>query len=65
MLDFVAIDRASQIVVLIDSSKFTGPSGHVACPLEEIDVIVTDSGISTVHRKMLDDAGVNTIIARP
>lgn len=58
------IDRASQIVVLVDSSKFAGPSGHVVCQLEEIDVIITDSGISAAHKKMLEHAHVKTIIVR-
>jgi DeoR family transcriptional regulator, ulaG and ulaABCDEF operon transcriptional repressor len=58
------IDRAKQIVVLVDSSKFTGPSGHVVCPLEEIDVLITDSGICAAHRKMLEVARVKTIIVR-
>lgn len=56
------IDRADEIVVLVDSSKFSGPSGHVVCPLEAIDVVVTDSGISSGHRKMLDRAGVKLIV---
>jgi DeoR family ulaG and ulaABCDEF operon transcriptional repressor len=58
------INRAEEIVVLVDSSKFDGPSGHVVCPLEEIDVVVTDAGISPQHVKMLDKAGVKLIIAR-
>lgn len=58
------IERATQIVVLVDSSKFHGPSGHVVCPLGEIDVLVTDAGIATGHRKMLEAAGVKTIIVR-
>src|SRR6185312_3625171 len=58
------IDRAKEIIVLVDSSKFDGPSGHVVCPLEEIDVVVTDEGISSEHSKMLAKAGVKLIIAR-
>lgn len=58
------IDRAKQIVVLVDSSKFAAPSGHVVCPLEEIDVIITDSGISGGHKTMLEKACVKTIIVQ-
>jgi DeoR family ulaG and ulaABCDEF operon transcriptional repressor len=57
------IDRASQIIVLVDSSKFDGPSGHVVCPLDEIDILVTDSGISSQHSKMLEKSGVRVIAA--
>jgi DeoR family transcriptional regulator, ulaG and ulaABCDEF operon transcriptional repressor len=58
------ITRATEIVVLVDSTKFDGPSGHVVCPLTEIDIVVTDSGIALQHAKMLETAGVKLIIAR-
>jgi DeoR family ulaG and ulaABCDEF operon transcriptional repressor len=57
------IERADEIIVLVDSSKFTGPSGHVVCHLDEIDTVVTDSGISTQHTKMLENANVRVVIA--
>jgi DeoR family ulaG and ulaABCDEF operon transcriptional repressor len=58
------IDRADQIIVLVDSSKFEGPSGHVVCALQEIDIVVSDSAISTEHAKMLQRAEVRLIVAR-
>lgn len=58
------IERADEIVVLVDSSKFGGVSGHVVCPLEEIDIVVTDSGVSAEHIKMLEKAKIKVIIAR-
>lgn len=57
------IDRAEQLIVVVDSSKFQGPSGNVVCGLEEIDIVVTDAGIEPQHRKMLESAGVKIIIA--
>jgi DeoR family transcriptional regulator, ulaG and ulaABCDEF operon transcriptional repressor len=57
------IDKADEIIVLVDSSKFTGPSGHVVCALEEIDTVVTDSGVTAEQRQMLDKAGVAIVIA--
>ena len=57
------IEKANEIVVLVDSSKFDGPSGHVVCPLDDIDVVVTDSGISSQHAKMLEKGGVKLIVA--
>jgi DeoR family ulaG and ulaABCDEF operon transcriptional repressor len=59
------MERADEIIVLVDSSKFDGPSGHVVCPLEDIDILVTDSHISASHRAMLEKAGVRVVIARP
>lgn len=57
------IDRAEQIVLLVDSSKFHGPSGHVVCGLDEIDIVVTDPGVSDDERRMVENAGVRLIIA--
>lgn len=57
------IDRAEQLILLVDSSKFEGPSGNVVCGLEEIDVVVTDAGIRKEHRAMLEAAGVRVLVA--
>jgi DeoR family ulaG and ulaABCDEF operon transcriptional repressor len=57
------IDRADEIIVLLDSSKFDGPSGHIVCRLDEIDVLITDRGVSPRHAQMVQDAGVRLIIA--
>jgi DeoR family ulaG and ulaABCDEF operon transcriptional repressor len=57
------IERADELIVLLDSSKFDGPSGHVVCRLEEIDIVVTDKGITSKQRLMLGEAGIKVIIA--
>jgi len=57
------MDRADEIIVLVDSTKFDGPSGHVVCPLEDIDVIVTDAGVAPEHAQMLERAGVRLVSA--
>jgi DeoR family ulaG and ulaABCDEF operon transcriptional repressor len=57
------IDRAEQVILLVDSSKFEGSSGNVVCDLGEIDVLVTDSGIQKSDRKMLKDAGIKVVVA--
>ena len=57
------IDRAEQVIVLADSSKFRGSSGYVVCSLEEIDVVVTDAGLDPAHAEMLERAGVEVVIA--
>lgn len=57
------IERADEIIVMVDSSKFDGPSGHVVCHLEEIDTVITDSGISRAHVAMLEKADVKVIVA--
>ncbi|MDR7061089.1 MULTISPECIES: DeoR/GlpR family DNA-binding transcription regulator [unclassified Sphingopyxis] len=57
------IERADEIIVLVDSSKFSGPSGNVVCSLDEIDVVVTDAGIEPHHVAMMEAAGIRVIIA--
>jgi DeoR family ulaG and ulaABCDEF operon transcriptional repressor len=57
------IDRADQLIIMVDSSKFDAPSGNVVCGLDTIDTVVTDSGLAEKHRGMLRDAGVEVLIA--
>lgn len=57
------IERADEIIVLVDSSKFSGPSGNVVCALDEIDVVVTDSAIEPRHVAMMEAAGIRVVIA--
>ncbi len=57
------IERADEIIVLVDSSKFSGPSGNVVCSLDEIDVVVTDSAIDPRHVAMMESAGIRVVIA--
>lgn len=58
------IERAEQVILLVDSSKFASSSGHVVCDLADIDVLVTDEGIEPEHRRMLEGAGIDVIVAR-
>ena len=57
------IERADEIVVLVDSSKLLGSSGHVVCALEEIDTVITDAGVTDDGRRMIEQAGVRLIVA--
>ncbi|HEY1878938.1 MAG TPA: DeoR/GlpR family DNA-binding transcription regulator [Caulobacteraceae bacterium] len=57
------IDRADEIIVLVDSSKFAGPSGHMVCELNKIDTVITDPGITSHQRDVLEGAGVGVVIA--
>ena len=58
------IDRAEELVVLADSSKFANRSSLVLCPLERIDTVITDDGVSDREAAMLEAAGVTLIVAR-
>jgi DeoR family transcriptional regulator, ulaG and ulaABCDEF operon transcriptional repressor len=57
------IERADEIVVLVDASKFDGPSGNVVCGLEDIDTIITDARVCESTVEMLKSAGVALIVA--
>ena len=57
------IDRAEQVIVLADSSKFSSSSGTIVCGLDEIDVLVTDAGIAPEARRMIEQAGIRLVIA--
>lgn len=58
------IDRAEELILLVDSSKFESSSGNVVCELDEVDTIVTDSGIRDQDRLILEKAGVQLVIAK-
>ncbi len=57
------VDRAEQLILLVDSSKFQSSSGNVVCELKEVDVVVTDDGISDQHVAMLEAAKIKVIVA--
>jgi DeoR family ulaG and ulaABCDEF operon transcriptional repressor len=57
------IERAEQVILLVDSSKFTAPSGNLVCALSEIDVVVTDDGVTAAQADMIKSAGVKLVVA--
>jgi DeoR family ulaG and ulaABCDEF operon transcriptional repressor len=57
------IDRAEQVILLVDSSKFRSSSGNVVCGLDEVDTIVTDEGLDADVREMIAAAGIELVLA--
>lgn len=57
------IGQADELIVLADSSKFSGRSSLILCGLDRIAAVVTDSGIRDEDRQMLETAGVRLIVA--
>ncbi len=57
------IDRAEEVILLVDSSKFSSSSGAIVCGLGEVDVVVTDAGLSSDAAKMIESAGVRLVMA--
>ncbi len=56
------IDRAEEVILMVDSSKFSSQSGTIVCGLEEIDTIITDA-LHDGFAAILEKAGVRVIIA--
>jgi len=57
------IGQADELIVLVDSTKFENRSSLVLCPLDRIDTVITDEGISDKAAAMLEAADVELIVA--
>jgi DeoR family ulaG and ulaABCDEF operon transcriptional repressor len=57
------IDRAEQVILMVDSSKFASSSGAIVCALDEIDVLVTDRLPGGALGESLAAAEVRVIVA--
>jgi DeoR family transcriptional regulator of aga operon len=57
------IRSAQRVIVLADSSKFGRRGFGRICSLSEVDVIITDRGISDSMAKRIELAGVELVIA--
>ncbi|TFW30072.1 DeoR/GlpR family DNA-binding transcription regulator, partial [Duganella callida] len=57
------IERAEQVILLVDSSKFNASSGTIVCDLDQVDTVITDRGIPAAMARHLDQAGVRLLIA--
>lgn len=55
--------QADELVVLADSSKFKSRSSLILCPLERVNTIITDDGIDERDRRMVENAGIELIVA--
>jgi len=56
------INQADELILLVDSSKFERRSALILCPLDRVDTIITDSGVSSRDAKMITEAGVKLIV---
>ena len=55
--------QTQQVVLLADSSKFDQQALARLCGLEEVDIVVTDVGLSDEHAAAIRKAGCELIIA--
>jgi DeoR family transcriptional regulator, ulaG and ulaABCDEF operon transcriptional repressor len=56
------IDRAETLILLADSSKFRSSSGAIVCELREVDMLITDDGISPAMADIVREAGVELVV---
>ena len=56
-------DLATDVVVLVDSRKFAERPNTIALPWNRVSRLVTDDGLSDADAHMLEDEGVDYLIA--
>jgi DeoR family ulaG and ulaABCDEF operon transcriptional repressor len=59
------LQRADEVIVLADSRKFGLRARNPIMPLSRISTLITDDAITETNHKMLIDAGIRVMIARP
>ncbi len=57
------LGQADELVVLADASKFRRRSALLLCPLERIDVLITDDRVEDASVNLLEAAGVSVVVA--
>ena len=55
------LDRADEVILVVDSSKLDASSGGIVCPLNRIDRMITDDGASPERLGQLREAGLRKI----
>ncbi|QDY70705.1 DeoR/GlpR transcriptional regulator (plasmid) [Qingshengfaniella alkalisoli] len=55
--------QANEIIVLVDSRKFEAAPPTVVLPLHRVNRLITDDGLSDRAAQMLDEEGVNYMVA--
>ena len=56
------MEASLRTIILADSSKFGKRGFGKICNLDEIDVIITDSGIPDATAKRLEELGIGLIV---
>lgn len=57
------MDKADKLIVLADSSKFRTSASYAVCPLDEIDVLITDARIRDADAELVKRHGIELIVA--
>ncbi len=59
------LDRAPELVVLLDSAKFAQHGALAVCPLARVSLLITDDAAPPEALSMLRDAGVPVTVVAP
>jgi DeoR/GlpR family transcriptional regulator of sugar metabolism len=59
------MEKAQQVVLLVDSGKFGQQALARLVGLDEVDVVVTDAGLAREQRDQVTAAGVRLVVADP
>ena len=59
------LSQAEELVVMVDSTKFSARSSMILCPLKRVSTIITDENISDAAASMIEQAGISLIVAQP
>ena len=59
------ISQAEELIVLVDSSKFSRKGGLILCGLERASCVITDTGASDDAIAQLQAAGVQVVVVSP
>ena len=57
--------QADELVLLVDATKFRAQSSMILAPLTRATRIITDSRIAAEDRRMIEEAGIDLIVADP
>ncbi len=57
------IGQADRLIVMVDSSKFQRKGSLILCPLDRIDMVITDDSVKDEHVTMLTEAGIEVLVA--
>ncbi len=58
------MDAAYQVYIVADSSKFNKSYLSIVCPIELVDCLITDSGITASQKSSAEENGLDLIIAQ-
>lgn len=61
-LNATMIRSAREVTVVTDSSKIGRSSLSIIAPITSVTRIITDSGISAVHKAALESKGVQLVV---